>query len=212
MSTPFQNRIVGTVIVAAAAIIFLPDLLDGKKKTYQEQFQQIPQPPKVEKVTTPKEFPEQKLNAIEKPEVADDIVAIDDEIATKTNEQDTPANDSSTDTLIINALDKPKEITTTNVDNAKKDVKKTPIASVTGEAWVIQLGSFSKKKNVDDLVSKLSSAGYVVFTKPVKTKNRTLTKVFVGPNINKSTLEKQIPELAKIAKVTGKIAKYTPTK
>ena len=208
MSTPFQNRIVGTVIVAAAAIIFLPDLLDGKKKTYQEQFQQIPQPPKVEKVTTPKEFPEQKLNAIEKPAIADDIIAVDDE----STEQNKPKTDDANNTLIISALDKPKDIATDKVAIQNNSEKNTPIAPVTGEAWVIQLGSFSKKKNVDDLINTLTNAGYVVFTKPVKTKNRTLTKVFVGPDINKSKLEKQIPELAKITKVTGKIAKYTPTK
>lgn len=209
MSTPFQNRIVGTVIVAAAAIIFLPDLLDGKKKTYQEEFEQIPQPPQVENVTTPKEFPEQKLNAIDKPLIEDDT-AIDD----ASGAEETAQNDSkektiqASDSLTITTMEKPASI--------EKPVAAKPktksVEQVTGDAWVIQLGSFSKKKNVDDLVKKLKDAGYVVFTKPVNTKNRTLTKVFVGPDISKSKLEKQIPDLAKIAKVTGKIAKYSPTK
>ena len=48
MSTPFQNRLVGTIIVAAVAIIVLPDLLDGNKKTFQDEFEQIPPPPQVE--------------------------------------------------------------------------------------------------------------------------------------------------------------------
>ncbi|QOL25276.1 SPOR domain-containing protein [Thalassotalea sp. LPB0316] len=209
MSTPFQNRIVGTVIVAAAAIIFLPDLLDGKKKTYQEQFDVIPQPPKVENVTTPKEFPEQKLNIIDNPEVVEDEQALDDEPELPQNSSDTNQTIQASETLTITTMAKPEQLgAEPKVEQSVEPIKQ----NVTGDAWVIQLGSFSKKKNVDELVKKLTNAGYVVFTKPVKTKNRTLTKVFVGPDINKSNLEKQIPELAKIANVTGKIAKYSPTK
>ena len=48
MSTPFQNRLVGTIIVAAVAIIFFPDFLDGDKKTYQAEFETIPTSPKVD--------------------------------------------------------------------------------------------------------------------------------------------------------------------
>ena len=55
MSTPFQNRLVGTIIVAAVAIIVLPDLLDGNKKTFQDEFEQIPPPPQVEFVKAPRD-------------------------------------------------------------------------------------------------------------------------------------------------------------
>ena len=55
MSTPFQNRLVGTIIVAAAVVIFLPDVLDGKKNTNQTDFEAIPKAPnftgKIEKKT-----------------------------------------------------------------------------------------------------------------------------------------------------------------
>ena len=209
MSTPFQNRLVGTIIVAAGAIIFLPDLLDGKKQTYQASFQDIPQPAQVENVVTPKEFPEEKLNIIEN-KVKEEQAAVDDEPNIEGNNAQ---SQGSNDTVNVTALPRASEVaSTTTVKTKTSSVASAPAKTELGQAWVIQLGSFSKKKNVDELVNKLTQAGYVVFTKPVKTKNRTLTKVFVGPDINKSELEKQIPKLAEIAKVTGKIAKYTPTK
>ena len=76
------------------------------------------------------------------------------------------------------------------------------------EAWVIQLGSFRHKNNVDDLVAKLKKNGYVAFTKPIKTKNGTLTKVFVGPELIKSSLEKKIPLLKQLTNVQGKVARF----
>mgnify|MGYP000249854740 CR=1 FL=1 len=50
MSTPFQNRLVGTIIVAAVAIIVLPDLLDGNKKTFQDEFEKLMEDYKVNEV------------------------------------------------------------------------------------------------------------------------------------------------------------------
>ncbi len=79
-------------------------------------------------------------------------------------------------------------------------------------AWAIQLGSFRHKKNVDELVNKLESAGHTAFTKPIKTKNGALTKVFVGPELIKSSLEKKIPALKALTNVQGKVARFKPTR
>ncbi|MCH1930738.1 SPOR domain-containing protein [Shewanella sp. A25] len=42
MSSQFHNRLVGTVVLAALGVIFLPDVLDGKKELKEEQFAEIP--------------------------------------------------------------------------------------------------------------------------------------------------------------------------
>ena len=64
MSTPFQNRLVGTIIVAAVAIIVLPDILDGDKKTYQDNFETIPTAPEVDFPVANKAFPKEKLTKL----------------------------------------------------------------------------------------------------------------------------------------------------
>ncbi len=73
MSSPFQNRLVGTVIVAAAIIIFLPSLLDGEKKTYEADFEAIPQAPAFAKPTEEKYFPEDKITALPQEKISDEI-------------------------------------------------------------------------------------------------------------------------------------------
>lgn len=197
MSTPFQNRLVGTVIVAAIAIIFLPDILDGDKTTYQEEFDKIPDAPKLTFAGEPSPFPTDKLDNIPSTTIVSDEVALDD------------IKDETQPVVVdVKKQQQPKQ----EVKVAEKKVKEQLTKARPKEAWVVQLGSFRHKKNVDELAGKLQRAGFKVFTKPLKTKSGMLTKVFVGPELRKSTLEKKLPELAKLTGVNGKVAKYLPTK
>lgn len=204
MSTPFQNRLVGTVIVAAIAIIFLPDILDGDKKTYQEEFERIPDAPKVEFSAKNKQFPSEELNKLPKEEIKDES-ALDDlrSVTEQVVENKVEAATEETTDVIVEPPIKSQSFA--------KDEKPLEKA-VANTAWVIQLGSFRHQNNVDELVKKLKNAGYRAFTKPIKTKRGTLTKVFVGPELIKQSLEKKIPALKKLTNVEGKVARFSPVK
>lgn len=223
MSTPFQNRLVGTVIVAAVAIIFLPDLLDGNKKKHDAEFEGIPQAPKIEINAKIESFPEEKFEARKRPE--NQIVEVEQDtiLELKTNDAESAAlnnnnlKDSQSKTIEegnvkVQTL---KKEPTTKVEPAKvvkKTVKELPPKINIEESWVIQLGSFRHKKNVLALVDKLKYHGYTTFTKPIKTKNGVLTKVFVGPNINKASLESKLAGLKTLTNVQGKVTRFYPAK
>lgn len=210
MSTPFQNRLVGTIIVAAVAIIFLPDVLDGDKKTYQDNFETIPEAPTVNFPVVSKKFPQEKISSLPKEEVIDER-ALNEESAIDSS-QLLAEKGISVKTL-------PKETSFSGMNNAtqaevsvNKLPKKLPTKSIPKQAWVVQLGSFRHQNNVDDLVNKLKVNGYTVFTKPIKTKNGKLTKVFVGPELKEKSLESKLPALKKLTNVQGKVARFYPTK
>ncbi len=210
LSTPFQNRLVGTVIVAAVAIIFLPDVLDGDKKTYQDNFETIPTAPSVDFPAANKSFPKEKLTKLPRTKVSDDS-ALDD-----ANGIDASKLLSETD-VAVTTLTKETDFATSEQKNVtskrvETEVKKLPSKAVAKQAWVVQLGSFRHQNNVDDLVRKLKKNGYTAFTKPIKTKNGKLTKVFVGPELIKSSLDKKLPALKKLTNVQGKVARFYPTK
>jgi len=218
LSTPFQNRLVGTVIVASVIIIFLPDLLDGKKKSHQTDFEKIPQVPMFTGKINKKLFPEHKLvikdKAIVFNEQAQDDLLIIDKTAQTRKEVSSKANIETGENQATKMNDKSIKVTqaTTQSTITKPVLGQQPPKSVNKEAWVIQLGSFQHKSNVAELVNKLKRNGYTVFTKPIKTKKGTLTKVFVGPELIKVTLMKKIPALKKLTNVQGKVAHFYPTK
>ena len=229
MSTPFQNRLVGTIIVAAVAIIFLPDLLDGEKKTYQDNFSAIPKEPKIVFPNNNNDFPKDKLSAIPQQSIVDED-PIDDKITnTAVDKSDVAEQNRDVKTTVkVNTQVKPEKALSKTVKVIDKKNRQTsavakkssttlaneklPAKAVKQQAWVIQLGSFRHKENVEMLLKKLKKNGYTAFTKPIKTKHGTLTKVFVGPELIKSSLEKKIPALKVLTKVEGKIARFYPSK
>ncbi|ASP48619.1 SPOR domain-containing protein [Cognaticolwellia beringensis] len=210
MSTPFQNRLVGTIIVAAIAIIFLPDVLDGDKKTYQDNFEAIPGTPLVDFPQANKSFPDDKLENLPAEPIFDEL-AIDDQ-----NVIDSAKALKEKD-VTVSTLTKESSFSDTAAPAPTKKlvaqtVKQAPSLAIPEQAWVIQLGSFRHQNNVDELVNKLQKAGYTAFTKPIKTKSGKLTKVFIGPELIKSSLEEKLPALKKLTNVQGKVARFYPAK
>lgn len=219
MSTPFQNRLVGTIIVAAIAIIFLPDILDGEKKNYQDNFETIPAEPKLHIPSADTSFPKEKLAQLPQEKIVEEL-ALDDvsnkeEINIEFSKPLTEKNISVTTLPKEQSFSSTKAAVTENKtiqENIKKKVTKSPNKSVKEQAWAIQLGSFRHQNNVDILIKKLSQNGYTVFTKPIKTKKGKLIKVFVGPELNKASLDKKLPALKKLTNVQGKVTHFYPTK
>lgn len=225
MSTPFKNRLVGTIIVAAVVVIFLPDVLDGEKKSYQDDFEAIPTAPAFTGEVTSKAFPAEKIvikqavqESNERPldeldkqskENANGLVANPDE--SSGSAVDNSSIDIVTDS---NSTQLDKEIIVTPVKREQLDINgsRLPEKAVVKEAWVIHLGSFKHKKNVEQLLLKLKKHGYTVFTQPIETSHGTLTKVFIGPELIKSSLDKKIPKLKELTEIQGKVARFYPTK
>ena len=58
MASQFQNRLIGTIILVAIGVIFLPDFFDGKKEHYKEEFASIPLQPKMGGQSEAKTIPE----------------------------------------------------------------------------------------------------------------------------------------------------------
>ncbi len=225
MSTPFQNRLVGTIIVAAVVIIFLPDLLDGEKKSYQAEFEAIPKADTFSGQLTSKSFPENKLVRQKVTPVTQEV-ALDEREVNKENLTETTVSTIDESEKELAKSDKPipvkvdeissQEAKQINDASVKAQLKNNsvpvnlPEKAIAKEAWVIHLGSFKNEKNVEQLLKKLKANGYVVFTKPIKTKQGMLTKVIIGPELIKSSLLKKLPALKKLTGIEGKVAYFDP--
>lgn len=225
MNSSFVNRLVGTSIVVVAAIVFIPNILDGEKVHHKESFPTIPERPEFTTIDLQAEV-NAKVDVAERPseDVIENEQALDEDNASY---QAALADESSSVDTNGPSSAEPKH---DNVELAEQPIVKTevakvekPVVEVTAvakkrnpnldkTAYVIQLGSFSHKANVDALVEKLKKAGFDTFTRPVKTPNGTLTKVFVGPTTNKASLEGKLLELKKLTKLNGRLTEFEPTK
>ncbi|GAB0110791.1 cell division protein DedD [Pseudoalteromonas distincta] len=213
VNSSFINRLVGTSIVVIAAIVFIPNILDGEKVHYKEGFKAIPDRPEFKTIDLQESIDENMANAepLKQDEIED--IQADDEAFEQQNAMD--ESDYALEDKVVEATIEPKATPITKAPVQAKPKSIAPRKSdenLTSMAYVIQLGSFSHVANVKALQAKLKAEGFKTFTKPIKTPNGTLTKVFVGPSLDKSKLQKQLPELKKLTKLNGKVTQYEVTK
>ncbi|MEL7307186.1 MULTISPECIES: SPOR domain-containing protein [Pseudoalteromonas] len=218
MNAGFINRLVGTTIVVVAAIVFIPNILDGEKVHYTEGFKAIPERPEFTTIDL-QEAIDNKVASAEQPSQTpvEDIQANDAELAANETQQivdDAPQMvEASTDEPVVRKTE-PKVAVQEPAKTVVKAPEPTrkPEENLTQMAYVIQLGSFSHAPNVKSLQEKLKANGFKTFTRPIKTPNGTLTKVFVGPSLSKKELESKLPELKQLTKLNGKVTQFEITK
>lgn len=193
MASGFQNRLVGTIIVVALAVIFLPDFLDGKKESNQGAFESVPASPAKKPIVDPEPFPSERVaNASERPmEVVNETPVDDAPASAEASEPETQSTRNANDDSLASQ---------TVVDGLTKDADDA--------GWVIQLGSFRHQKNVRQLLTKLENAGYRAFSRPIKTSSGPLTKVFVGPDLDKAKLESALPHLKSVTGLKGRVTEF----
>ncbi|MDT0594586.1 SPOR domain-containing protein [Glaciecola petra] len=122
-----------------------------------------------------------------------------------------PENENTNESIDKEADTTSNGATTVNVSQASQpEVAKidTNTAKKSEAAWVIQLGSFRHEKNVRELIKTLKQAGYRAFSQPITTSAGELNKVFVGPELDRESLEQALPHLNELTKLKGKITAF----
>ena len=59
-------------------------------------------------------------------------------------------------------------------------------SKIYNDAYALQLGAFSDKKNVDKLIDTLRKMHFAAFSKPTQSTSGTLYRVLIGPELNKN--------------------------
>lgn len=213
MTAKFKHRLLGTSILVLAAIIFLPDLLDGEKQIVKDDFKMIPERPEFQGVQelTPfddTEFAARAQQANEQP-VTNEQALDEQQVA----EREVPPTDALPSQQYA-------QVTVASPSQVSTEVRKPPVpvpsSSTTGltqAAWVVRVGSFSNQQNANALEAKLRQAGFTTFTRNItNSAGQSLTSVFVGPELRRERLEQGLSKLQQLTGVERlTISNYQPT-
>ena len=211
MASQFQNRLIGTIILVAVGVIFLPDFFDGKKEHYKEEFASIPLQPKMGGESEAKTIPEPEKSDVVLPQepvtaTADKPISTGDETYTIEADNNVTAEPQVKPQHNIKHEVKPIVKPTPVVKKPTPVVKKPTPA--THSAWVIKMGTFGNFDNANALVAKLRLNGYQAQMIPRNAKPGQYVKVVVGPDVSKAKLTGQIAELKKITGLNGKLNRF----
>jgi len=185
----FKRRLVGTIVLVALAVIFLPMLLPGNREdVFKETAEVIP----------PKPAELEKLKVLElenpvKPPPPREVVRIPvDEKTPKT-----PPRKTGKATATVKSGEKPA----VKVKPATKSKAKP-------KAWAVQVGSFSKRANAMRLRDKLRRKGYTAFVERLESRGQLVYRVRVGPEVKRSKAEKLQKEIRSALKINGLVVSH----
>ncbi|ABZ77194.1 Sporulation domain protein [Shewanella halifaxensis HAW-EB4] len=206
MSSQFQNRLVGVIVIVALGVIFLPDILDGKKQREEEQFAEIPIRPEIQQ----SELPEQNIETVD---LGADGNSLADGSQSAEGSKSADGSQSGDDSWHIaeeGGQSQKSEAKPANTQVNKFAPEPTKPAAKPKAAWTIQLGSFNNAANVKGLVKRLREKGFTAYTLPTKPVDGQLTKVFVGPNVSKDKLSGMQRDIEKLTQLKGRVVVYNP--
>jgi DedD protein len=78
------------------------------------------------------------------------------------------------------------------------------------KAWVLQVGSFTEKKNADALKNKLLAKDFPAYVKTFNVNNTLIYRVLVGPKINKKAMQQVAKNIDVMFRLNSLIMEYKP--
>ena len=181
-----KQRIVGSVVVLALAIIFLPIIFDGEGSYQIQTSNRIPAQPLVPILPEPQQS---------RP------VIISDADTTPTVAEIEPAIQTR-----IEASEEVAEVITPKSDFAL-DI---PTLDENGlpQGWSVRLGSFSDTSNGENLLQRLQNAGYKAYTRNIGEGQEELLGVFVGPWLERTLANEHLTQLRDQFQLVGMVVRY----
>jgi DedD protein len=182
MKEQLKRRLTGAIVLVSLAVIFVPMLLDGRSVDQQLEAG-IPL-----RDTGP--FDEQLAEARPEP-----IVPITGELASR---DISPAADVA---QVVAPVAPPPRV------QPQPAAAPQPVAA-TLQGWVIQVASFSKQDNADEVAGKLRSAGFDTRIEQAQVKGQTVYRVQVGPEADKARAEALLQRIRSTVQLKGKLLAY----
>ena len=98
-------------------------------------------------------------------------------------------------------VETPKELVKTHPVNTNRERSSI-------HAWALQVGSFKDKANAHALKDKLMAKGFPAYVDSLKTPKKTSYRVRIGPELDRSRVEKLKSKISKSEKLKGMIVKH----
>ncbi|MEH6650960.1 MAG: SPOR domain-containing protein [Motiliproteus sp.] len=190
MSQKTKERMLGLLLLLAIAAIFLPMLLDGEGVRQGQLQAVIPERPEIEEIVhyQPQYQPHQDSTDVAPLRPSDGAQLASPPVTKTAKTVKSPAPAVS------------KTVTKMGREKPRLDQQGVPAG------WALQLASFKERDNAIALKQKLVKQGYKAYIRD----KGDLSKVFVGPDLQRSVLEGVKEDLKRKYKLDGLILRYRP--
>ena len=183
-----KQRVVGTIVIASLALIFLPIIFDGQGSHQTQTASRIPEQPVVPMLPEPQQS---------RPVIISDADLVVTETKPEPERVTKTIEESASDLIEVSASE----------PGFTRDIPTLNSAGLPN-GWSIRLGSFSEASNATNLLQRLQSAGYKAYTRDIDSEQAELTGVFVGPWLERALVNDYIDQLRDEFQLEGLVVRY----
>lgn len=219
MNQGTKQRIVGTVVLLALALIFLPIIFDGEGSYQAPLSSRIPEPP--------------VITLLPEPETVRPVLAIANDATSVTPGADPEIAPTPIATETVAGVNEPvaaavssgsiangnaaaalgqvveEQITeVVNSDPAGKQAIPTLDPNGLPQGWSVRLGSFADQSNANNLLQRLLAAGYRAYTREAASNGSRMTAVYVGPWLEQESVRQYQKQLQEEFQLSGLVVRY----
>ena len=209
-----KQRIVGALVLAALAVIFLPTLFDREGARYIDVTSQIPPAPDIKPITIAEPQP---VEGVEPAPPVEEVFQPD------FVEQKSPAPDPESVSLENPQPAEPEAVAAVPKAASEAEQVQKPEASPQvqlpaeetqlddkglPEGWVVQVGAYKESASAERMRDKLMDAGFRAYTRAVDTPKGRLVRVFVGPKLSRVDAQSEKQKLDELLKTETLILRY----
>lgn len=191
MDDGLKQRLVGALVLLALGVLFVPVLFEPENRRKVDRTTQIPPAPHIETLVV-KDPVRNKSIEVVKP------AAQMYELLPET-ESETVAATKAAPKVKAASSSQPK-----SPDRKVLDERGVP------KAWAVQVASFNTEARAEVLRDQLLDQEYPAFTRTLNTSKGRVTRVYVGPKINRDKALTLKGVLDKSLKVDTLVVKFSP--
>ena len=199
MNQGAKQRIVGTVVLLALALIFLPIIFDGEGSYQAPVSSRIPDTPIISILPEPTQS---------RPVIIGNVETIEPEVAATVSLIEEVTELVEEPSVVIATAESVRDVEITeSAPVFSREVMQLSDAGLP-QGWVVRLGSFSDSENASNLVTRLQDAGYKAYSRVMRSSQEALTGVFVGPWLDRGQVNEYQQKLQEEFSLAGLVVRY----
>ena len=198
MNQGAKQRIVGTAVLLALALIFLPIIFDGEGSYQAPVSSRIPEAPIISILPEPTQS---------RPIIVGNVETIEPDASAEVSLIEEVAELVEEPSVAIATQETVNDVEITDAPIFSREVPQLSDAGLP-QGWVVRLGSFSDSENASNLVTRLQDAGYKAYSRVMRSSQEALTGVFVGPWLDRGQVNEYQQKLQEEFNLAGLVVRY----
>lgn len=203
MDQQLKERLVGTVVLMVAAVVFIPMILSGPREPEPAPAQTAAEPARPQADFSSRIVPLTPSEVLS-PRTTAPAPAAEPAGESESRPESKPEPEPAPPAVVAPPAPTPAPSPPRATD---RDTR-AEAGAAARSGWVVQLGSFSNARNAHALRDRLLENGFAAFAESSGSGADAVTRVYVGPEPDRERAERHVPRLLEQTRLKGIVVRY----